>query len=158
MAKKNRLTITKHDGYTIISLDNIEIWDGADLALLRETLTQLIERQNCQTVGVDMQYVKYIPSGFFGMLFDWHERGASIRLYASQPHVRNMLWFRQFFDPVGEGCHRLLSEPKQPCIADVPPSWMGEPEMEDIAALDSHRADDWDHEQDADSVAASLRK
>src|SRR5690606_30065695 len=144
-------TITENDGYTILSLGNIEIWDGADLALLRETLTQLIEVQKCRSIGVDMRYVKYIPSGFFGMLYDWHEKGASIRLYASQPHVRNMLWFRQFFDRVCDGCHRLLSEPKQPCVADVPPSWTEAVEVESdrITPLDQHAGREWDLEQDA---------
>ena len=48
-------------------------------------------------IGIDMSHVKYIPSGFFGMLFDWYETGVQIRLYSPQPNVRRMIWFNQFF-------------------------------------------------------------
>ena len=86
------------DGFGVLDLGEIEIWDGADLALLRETLTQLVEKKNSRSIGVNMRFVKYIPSGFFGMLYDWHEKGVAVRLYAPQPNVEMMLWFRQFFD------------------------------------------------------------
>ena len=49
-----------------------------------------------------MTFVKYIPSGFFGMLFDWHETGVKIRLYTPQPNVRRMLWFDRFFEPIND--------------------------------------------------------
>ena len=113
MAKKHRMTIHDRDGVTVLDLGEIEIWDGADMALLRETLTRQIDVEKRRSVGVDMSFVKYIPSGFFGMLYDWHEKGILVWLYSPQPHVRNMLWFRQFFEHVNDGCHKFLSEPKQ---------------------------------------------
>ena len=96
--KKNRMTIHHLNGVTVLDLGNMDIWDGADLALLRETLNRLVEGDRCRSVGVNMQHVKYIPSGFFGMLYDWHDHGVAIRLYTPQPNVENMLWFRQFFN------------------------------------------------------------
>lgn len=126
MAKKNRMTIDRRDDFQVLDLGNMEIWDGADLALLRETLTRLIETEGNRAVGVDLTYVKYIPSGFFGMLYDWHEKGVAIQLYAPQPHVKNMLWFRQFFAPlVGDG-YLLHSEPKQELGPDTPQRWVDE--------------------------------
>ena len=101
----------------------MEIWDGADLALLRETLTKLIEKERHHSVGVNMASVKYIPSGFFGLLFDWREKGIRIQLFNPQPHVQRMLWFQQFLQPVAAGCFLLLSEPKQPYRAGLTPAW-----------------------------------
>jgi len=80
----------------------MEIWDGADMALLRESLTRLINAEKRRAIAIDMSYVKYIPSGFFGMLFDWFETGVRIRLYSPQPNVREMRWFHQFFEARGQ--------------------------------------------------------
>jgi hypothetical protein len=123
MAKKNRMTIHFRDQFAVLDMGDIEIWDGADLALLRETLIHLIEREERKFVGVDMRYVKYVPSGFFGMLYDWHEKGVAVRLYAPQPRVKNMLWFRQFFDRVEEETFTLLSNPKHQMLPAKPTGW-----------------------------------
>lgn len=98
---------TLPDGSHVIQLGDMEIWDGADLALLRETLVHLFHKMRSRRFGVDMSYVKYVPSGFFGMLFDWYEKGVEIQLYSPQPQVAGMLWFRRFFEPVGSSGYRL---------------------------------------------------
>ena len=95
--KKQRLTVRIENDFAIVSLEDMEIWDGADLALLREALTALIERDGYRAIGVDLSAVKYIPSGFFGMLFEWYEQGMRVRLDAPQKNVEQMLWFRMFF-------------------------------------------------------------
>ena len=100
---------TLPDGSHVIHLGDMEIWDGADLALLRETLVHLFHKMRSRRFGVDMTYVKYVPSGFFGMLFDWYEKGVEIQLYSPQPQVSGMLWFRRFFQPVGDDGFRLNS-------------------------------------------------
>lgn len=112
MASKKNLRIYPQGGVTVLDLGDMEIWDGADLALLRDTLTRLIVGEKCRAVGVNMSYVKYIPSGFFGMLFDWYEEGVRIRLFSPQPNVERMLWFSRFFEMVSEGCHELRAEPQ----------------------------------------------
>jgi hypothetical protein len=48
---------------------------------------------------VNLQSVKYIPSGFFGMLYEWYENGIHVQLHSPQPNVEQMLWFRMFFHP-----------------------------------------------------------
>jgi anti-anti-sigma regulatory factor len=98
---KKPLRLVPRDGFTVLELGTMEIWDGADMALLRESLTRLIKAEKHLAIAIDMTYVKYIPSGFFGMLFDWFETGVRIRLYSPQPNVRKMLWFNQFFESVG---------------------------------------------------------
>ena len=95
--KRKRLRIESDGVSATVGLDQIEIWDGADLALLREVLTEMIDKEAYRSIGVDLQSVKYIPSGFFGMLFEWYEEGISIRLHSPQPNVEQMLWFRMFF-------------------------------------------------------------
>ena len=100
---------TRPDGSHVIHLGDMEIWDGADLAMLRETLMHLFHKMRSRRFGVDMSYVKYVPSGFFGMLFDWHEKGVQIQLYSPQPHVGQMLWFRRFFQPVSSDGYLLNS-------------------------------------------------
>ncbi len=91
------LTLSEQDGTRLLDLGDMEIWDGADLSLLRDGLNHVILKEKRRLVAVDMSHVKYVPSGFFGMLFDWFEKGVSIRLYAPQERVIQMLWFRQFF-------------------------------------------------------------
>ena len=94
----------------VICLGSMEIWDGADLALLRDSLNNLTKVERQPVVGVDMQHVKYVPSGFFGMLFEASDLGVEIRLYDPQPRVRNMLWFRRFFEIDAAGTYRLIRE------------------------------------------------
>lgn len=97
MARKKRHSIDVREGFHVVVMEDMEIWDGADLALLRETLAQLVDKESRAGVGVDMTSVKYIPSGFFGMLYDYRERGIHVRLYGPKAHVQRMLWFKEFF-------------------------------------------------------------
>lgn len=108
--KKQRLTVRTEDDFAIVSLDDMEIWDGADLALIREALTNLIEQDGFRAIGVDLSAVKYIPSGFFGMLFEWYEQGLRVRLYYPQKNVEQMLWFRMFFTCDDEGAYQLSDD------------------------------------------------
>jgi hypothetical protein len=108
--KRQRLNLITDGQLAIIALDNIEIWDGADLALIREVLTDLIEREQYHSIAVNLKTVKYIPSGFFGMLYDWYENGINIQLHSPQPNVEQMLWFRMFFRPQNAGTFFLNDE------------------------------------------------
>jgi hypothetical protein len=106
-----RMVIDVLDDGLLLHMGAMEIWDGADLALLREALATLIEREGCRSITVDMQFVKYIPSGFFGMLFDWHEkRDVAFALTPPQPNVQRMLWFQQFFRQADHGWYELYAE------------------------------------------------
>ena len=108
--KYQRLNIQSDDTTAVVRLDRIEIWDGADLALLREGLSELIEKNEFRSVGVDLSTVKYIPSGFFGMLFEWYESGIEIQLHSPQPNVEQMLWFRMFFSACADGHFELCDK------------------------------------------------
>lgn len=109
--RRNRLTITRNCGTTMISLGEIEIWDGADLALIRDTLFEQIQDFGRRDIGIDLRTVKYIPSGFFGMLSDWHDRGIRISAIGVQENVSRMLWFKLFFREITPGSFLLSREP-----------------------------------------------
>jgi len=109
--RRKRLSISYENGITLISLGEMEIWDGADLALIRDTLFEQILDFEQRDLALDMKTVKYIPSGFFGMLGDWKDRGISITVLGVQPNVANMLWFQQFFTEFRPGYFRLEAEP-----------------------------------------------
>lgn len=108
--KRQRLSMRVENDMAVVALEDMEIWDGADLALLRESLTALIEKDGFRSIGVDLSAVKYIPSGFFGMLFEWYEQGLTIRLFSPRPNVEQMLWFRMFFAPYSDDCWQLTDE------------------------------------------------
>lgn len=108
--KRQRLNISTNEHSAVVSLEDMEIWDGADLALLREVLTRLIEKDGFRSLGVDLSCVKYIPSGFFGMLFEWYDAGLQIRLYSPQENVAQMLWFRMFFAHEEGESYRLCDD------------------------------------------------
>lgn len=118
-SRHDRIQIHNREGFSVLDLGEMDIWDGADMSLLRDTLADLIEDKDHRRIGVDLTSVKYIPSGFFGMLYDWHENGVGVRLYSPQPNVANMLWFRQFFEPMGNGAYRLLSEPREELVPET---------------------------------------
>ncbi|MFK7777287.1 MAG: hypothetical protein QM501_04105 [Gimesia sp.] len=109
-SKRDRMSVYVREGVTVLDFGTMEIWDGADLALLRETLTRLVDKENCTAIGVELTSVKYIPSGFFGMLYDLYEKGIAVTLYSPQPNVASMLWFKQFCQHTEDGRFLLKSD------------------------------------------------
>jgi len=72
MPANSRVRIGLRNGVTMLKMGKIEIWDGADLCLLREMFREQIVAEKRRAIAVDMTYVKYVPSGFFGILVDWY--------------------------------------------------------------------------------------
>lgn len=128
MASKRRLRVNYFDWHDsrVLDVGKMEIWDGADLSLVRDMLVEMIEQEGHRSVGVNLKYVKYIPSGFFGMMFDWQEQGIQVSLFHPQPNVAGMLWFRQFFEDIGDGCHRMSTKAKFDYIPAAKKSWTEE--------------------------------
>lgn len=104
------LTLQRQRAATIIDIGDMEIWDGADLSLIRDTLTRLIHKERRRSIAIQMRTVKYVPSGFFGMLYDWWEQGISVRLIAPQARVERMLWFQRFFEHEGGDSYVLRED------------------------------------------------
>ncbi len=101
------LKLRDRRGVALVDIGDMEIWDGADLSLIRDTLSRLIVKDKRRSIGVQMRHVKYVPSGFFGMLYDWFEQGIEVRLFAPLPRVQEMLWFKQFFELESDNCYVL---------------------------------------------------
>lgn len=146
--KRQRLSIQVQNEAAVVSLEDMEIWDGADLALLREALTNLIEKDGYRSLGVDLSCVKYIPSGFFGMLFEWYDSGIQIRLYSPQANVSQMLWFRMFFELESGETFRLSDE----AIRNNSPGQQVEYHKRAFMAEEESEADD-----DCDELIKSVR-
>ncbi len=141
--KKQRLSVRIEDDFAIVALDDMEIWDGADLALLREALSALIEKDGFRAIGVDLTSVKYIPSGFFGMLFEWYEQGLKIRLCSPQKNVEQMLWFRMFFVREDATSYRLSDDEMRHNTPNEQVEYhrrefMEDPELQDEEELEEH--------------------
>lgn len=153
--RRNRLNLfNKHDA-VIINLGQMEIWDGADLALVRDTLFELIAKKQHKSVGIDMSWVKYVPSGFFGMLSDWHDQGIRIILVSPQQNVREMIWCRQFFREFAPDC-LLLSTPSRGefLLIDEDDEWSDEAaSLEDSATQNSNG-----HDEPVTAILQNLQK
>ncbi|MBT5020763.1 hypothetical protein N9153_01110 [Planctomicrobium sp.] len=91
------LKLSLRGNVTVLNIGNMEIWDGADLSLVRDTFFRLVREDDITSLGVDVGYVQHVPSGFFGMLYDWYERGVDITLFGPGERLQQMLWFRKFF-------------------------------------------------------------
>lgn len=115
-SRKKQVTISYETETAVLNLGEHEIWDGADLAVLREALSQLMLDEGILSVTLEMQYVKALPSGFFGMLHEWLEKveGSSIFLDDPQPQIQNMLWFQEFTLPLPASRYELAAVSPQP--------------------------------------------
>jgi hypothetical protein len=132
------LTVKRQRGATTIDIGDMEIWDGADLSLIRDTLNRLIQKERRRSVAIQMRAVQYVPSGFFGMLYDWFERGVAVRLLSPQPRVAKMLWFQRFFELESGDCYLL----HEGLIAD-----------EELLADEAQSLENWDDEPVAPTAA-----
>ncbi len=137
------LSIRQDDRTTVIGIGDMEIWDGADLSLIRDTLISMVRGDGIESIGIDIGCVKYVPSGFFGMLFDWFDQGVQIRLYQPTERVAQMIWFRQFFAMESEGVYALHDGTKCPPVLageeeDV--TWQTESRLGEPSRPDATRA------------------
>ena len=108
----SRLNFELRGGVPVLSLAEMDIWDGTDLSLLRDTLWDMIKKEDCRSFGIDLRKVQYIPSGFFGTMYSWHARGITVRLYSPHVRIRAMLWFRHCFQPVEDNSYLLCNTPR----------------------------------------------
>jgi len=120
---QTRINTDHRNGVTVVDFGKMEILDGSDLSLLRDTLVQLVNVDKCRSIGIDMQNLQSIASGFFGMLHAWHQKGVSIRLYSPESCVKNMRWFRQFYTHFSNGCYVLVSSSQPDLATQLPAVW-----------------------------------
>ncbi|RMG34622.1 MAG: hypothetical protein D6725_13935 [Planctomycetota bacterium] len=117
--RHDRITIHRRGPLWILDMGPRAIWDGADMALLRDTLAHVIGVQAARSIAIDMKHVIDVPSGFFGMLYQWAERGVRVGLLHPPLHVQRMLWFRQFLEPTPDpSFYRLVLTPAESVLPD----------------------------------------
>lgn len=101
------LKLSLRGDVTVLNIGNMEIWDGADLSLVRDTMYRLVREDDITSLGIDVSCVQHVPSGFFGMLYDWYERGVDITLFGPGERLQQMLWFRKFFSESSKSIYAL---------------------------------------------------
>jgi anti-anti-sigma factor len=69
--------------------------DAANAAMLRQVLQQIVERQDCRRLDVDLRKVSFLDSSGLGMFVAAHRaaaaRGITLRLRDPGPMVRMVL-------------------------------------------------------------------
>ncbi|MBL4885389.1 MAG: hypothetical protein JKY95_12750 [Planctomycetaceae bacterium] len=128
--RHQRISVQELNGTVSLDMGAIEIWDGADLALLRETVARLTEQEQKKSLSFAMTHVKYVPSGFFGMLLDCYDRGIRIQLVCPTHYVTGMLWFQRFFAKSSQEAYQLHSGPEENIPHDQPLPWASDKDQE----------------------------
>jgi len=112
MSKRfDRLKVTFVGEILVLSIRDKLAWNGSDLSLLRDALLNFADNDDRGAIGIELDGITYVPSGFFGMLYDFHDKGFAVHLFHPQEKVRNMLWFRHFFEVKQPKCYRLCLRP-----------------------------------------------
>ena len=145
--KRQRIQLNEQAGSVVLDMGPIEIWDGADLALLRETATRLVQEQSRRSLTFEMSHVKYVPSGFFGLLLDCFDQGVRIQLLNPTTHVTGLLWFQQFFAHEIDDLFLLHEGPQHEVPHDQPLPW---------ASADDHEI--WDANAIKQPLIPSLQR
>lgn len=101
------MTTTPRD---LLTIDQSGLWTGSSLARLRDSVKQR-QKAGKKSVTVDMTYVRHLPSGFFGMLCEWQERGLNVRLYQPADEVQQLEWFWRFFEEHDDGTYHFRRSP-----------------------------------------------
>lgn len=101
----------------VISLGRAQAWDYGDLVRLRQSAGTLF-KAGYHRIGIDMSRVIYLPSGFMNMLCEWTDRGTEVLLYHPAANVRQMLWFVEFVESVGDGAFRVINSDEREPLCD----------------------------------------
>lgn len=76
---------------TVLGFGGQEILDQIDLAQCRQELLELLEQYGCRVLGFDLTGVRYVPSGFLGLLASFRRLGIEVHLYNPSDDVREVL-------------------------------------------------------------------
>lgn len=103
------------DGRWELAVGDKEVWDGSDLALLRDS-HQKIAGENVKVVAIQMRGVKMPHTGFFGLTYDWAVDGWQVLLLDPTAEVQRFLWFRTFME---ESAPRVFElHPEKSCVPE----------------------------------------
>jgi len=76
---------------TVLGFGGQGIVDQIDLGQCRTELLELLEQHGCRVLGLDLTGVRYVPSGFLGLLASFRRQGIDVHLYNPSEDVREVL-------------------------------------------------------------------
>ena len=76
---------------SVLGFGGEEILDQIDLGECRTEILELLEQHNCRVLGFDLTGVRYVPSGFLGLLASFRRLGIEVHLYNPSDDVREVL-------------------------------------------------------------------
>lgn len=76
---------------TVIGFRGQDVLDDVNIAGYRDEMVALIDKHECETLGVDLTGVKLVPSGLLGLLASIRRRGVDVHIYNPSPDVREVL-------------------------------------------------------------------
>ena len=121
--RNSKVYVRQQGGVATVSLGERNIWDLADLRLLREISERLVHVRRCRDITVDMRSAQSLASGFFGLLHDLCKLGVKVTLLAPHRGVREMLWFRAFCEHVVDDCYRFVGESQSHVLHSARNQW-----------------------------------
>ncbi len=85
------LELIQNGETTIVSFGGCEVLDQINLAACREQITEIVKRNQTQTLAFEMTGVRYIPSGMLGLLASLRDVVAKIQILNPSEDVREVL-------------------------------------------------------------------
>lgn len=76
---------------TVVGFGGRDVLSDVNVALCRDELLELIQREQCQVVAFDLTGVRLIPSGLLGLLASLRNHNAEVHLYNPSDDVREVL-------------------------------------------------------------------
>jgi len=120
LERQDTVRVTVVEQYSVISIGDSQSWNGADLHLIRDVMRHLVKRDHCTRIGIDMQHVFEIESGFFGTLCEFVENGVAIRVYQPVECVREFFWFREYMREQTPGVYQFVIPAETRLALDEP--------------------------------------
>ena len=85
------LELVQNGETTIVSFGGCEVLDQINLAACREQITEIVKRNQTQTLAFEMTGVRFIPSGMLGLLASLRDIVAKIQILNPSEDVREVL-------------------------------------------------------------------
>jgi anti-sigma B factor antagonist len=76
---------------TVVGFGGRDVFDEINIAACRGELLELIAREDCQALAVDLTGVKLLPSGLLGVLTSIYKRGVAVHVYNPSDDVKEVL-------------------------------------------------------------------
>ncbi len=85
------LEVSHHAGITTIGFGNEEILDQINVAAVREQIADIVKQNQTETLAIEMNGVRLIPSGLLGLLISLKNSVTKIQILNPSVDVREVL-------------------------------------------------------------------